>query len=43
MSKTDAISISLVIWEQQLVKVVDKLVEVAASTWCRGLRLPGVD
>jgi hypothetical protein len=28
--------------EQQFVEVVDKLVEVAASTWCRGLQLPEV-
>jgi hypothetical protein len=30
------------IGEQQLIKAVDKLVEVTASNWCRGLRLPGV-
>jgi hypothetical protein len=30
------------IGEQQLVEVVDELVEVAASSWCRGLQLPGI-
>jgi hypothetical protein len=30
-----------VIREQQLVEVVDKVVEVVASTWCRDLRPPG--
>jgi hypothetical protein len=38
--KTDVLSICLGRSRQQLIEVVDKLINVAALSWCRGLRLP---